>query len=533
MARKYGDEISLVPPGAPGFNGSLFAIQAASDIHEPSLEKADFYSEDGEFNTTVVSIRGITFNAPSRGCDYDRDDDGQCGYAPLAFECFLRPCFQAVDGGMIDGRYFEHVVSYDYMSVLPDTPMFQYVLQSNDGCSISRKSSDSHNTPVHASTNSSGLDKPVKDAIGFAPQDCVYTLGRETTKAFRDYMKSVINNATIKYKEYPVPKTNPPTPLSVEGDEWLKKLWDNGKVTLPDIYQFVGSLAASIGAEMRRGVVPKSKDVIGAPMTRNNSVLMGTSNLADTCLEVSGQLPVFLLWLWFAQALLFYLSISRWGWRNVNIDWKASELLLLLLGISRTIREINGDDGEGEGQQPVIKEKGKKKSTSAGHRRFASTEGLMIHAGEIHRDEAGQERDDKDQGRERTAEQEDEDNESHTEVATAHEDAGGSEIAQAELADSAIEHIGLTKQPTLAPEEVRVLFVDDGGYWKVAVCSKRQAKRWREIRNRKKGSWVSSVLNTIDTGSSRDPERKELLLTRRDEWQEPVDRQEGAGFQVV
>lgn len=331
----YGDDFALPAPGSGNFSGQLFMLSSAPGIHGDDNDTQ--WPLDGWNSTTIINTRGIALVVPTAPCPAGK----QCNLEPTGFDCALRPCIKSFSASVRNGVYAEseHGTA-NYLHAVPDALLFQSVTKQTlfngtwESCVSSKDRTPKNNITVYQPLAQSDV-QPGKDLSTdsltklYYPQECVYNVGTGAAAALFAYIGSTLDKGTIQMIT---------TPDQVDGDVWLKTLYDSGKMKFADVDRFMNGLATSIGAEMRRNTVPNTGLAVH-DANNGTAQATGDAHYSETCIIVRWRYLSFLALL-LALDLVFFGMVVYYSQRNPwwCENWKSSALPLL----AQAIHDKNG-----------------------------------------------------------------------------------------------------------------------------------------------------------------------------------------------
>lgn len=254
---------------------------------------------------------------------------------PRAFDCGLRPCVRSLSATVINGKYAEKEHSRQYLHYLDSTRQFELVLNRTringtwHTCTSSATETATHN--MQATPWELQQDAHLTDANNtgrwYEPK-CYYFVTLGVLLGFSYHLGETFDSTAVTVEPGAI----------VSGAAWAKDLWKRGNMTMDSVSKFAAGLAASMGAEMRRG---------GSPYAFTDKVIVepadlsvnGDMMLIEPCITVQWKYLSFLASLWaltalFCGAIILAQHQSRLG---AGTDWKTSIMPLLFQAVS------NGD----------------------------------------------------------------------------------------------------------------------------------------------------------------------------------------------
>lgn len=326
----YDDgSLSLPAPGSHNFSGQMVVFSSVPGVHGD--DKNTQWPLDGWSSTSIMNTRGIALAQDPSKCH----PDGQCDYAPQAFDCALRPCVKSFSAKVHNGVYAEKEHATKYLHAVPDALLFQGVAdralfnRTWKPCVSSKDRTPTNNITVYQPLTQSD-DKP-SDTISpdklprvYYPQECVYHVGTGPSSGLPYYIGSILDKGTIQLLV---------GPGQVDGDVWLKTLWNGGRMSFGDVERFMNGLATSVGAEMRRNPVPNTGLVLH-DANNGTAQAVGDAFYTETCIIVRWRYLSFLALL-LAVELVYFGLVMYYSYRNPwwCENWKSSALPLLAQAI--------------------------------------------------------------------------------------------------------------------------------------------------------------------------------------------------------
>ncbi|CEJ93566.1 hypothetical protein VHEMI09146 [[Torrubiella] hemipterigena] len=313
----YANNITLTSLGKSSFDprGTVLGFMST-----PALGEIKEPWPDGPWkSTSLVSFQGMA-GMLENGSLY-----------PRAFDCSLRPCVRSLSATVVNGKYAEKEHSRQYLHYLASTRQFELALNCTringtwHTCKSSATETATHNmqaTPWELQQDAH-LTKANNTGRWYEPK-CYYFVTLGVLLGFSRYLGSTFDSAFVTVEPGSI----------VSGAAWAKDLWKRGNMTMDSVNKFSTGLAASIGAEMRRG---------GSPYDFTNKVILepaslevsGDMVLIEPCITVQWKYLSFLAFLWaftalFCGAIILAQHQSRLG---AGTDWKTSILPLLFQAI--------------------------------------------------------------------------------------------------------------------------------------------------------------------------------------------------------
>ncbi len=336
-------------PGVPGV--VPLNLSAGSILWGPN---GNTFPDGPWKQTSLVDFQGIAGQRP------DNNAAGTFGgsslysdWAPVAFDCSLRPCVKTFAANVTNGVYAEVEVSQ---------PQYLHYMQNVKGSSDASKESylsfhrvvdrrivnGSWVACAGAKTNSSEtpLGMPQGEwsdnpAIMWYPRDCVYVIRPGAVWAISQYFQHLVKTGTLR-------TTSPGVYI---GDAWTKMLWDGGNINMSTVNRFAEGVADAVGAQIRRAAEPaetksRNKTDVRPGDDQGWTFAHGQGYQSRACIRVRWKWLSFLVVLFLAEVVFLVLLIvanQRSGWSG---DWKSSSLALLLQSWQAPAEEAGEDRTE-------------------------------------------------------------------------------------------------------------------------------------------------------------------------------------------
>lgn len=320
--------------------GPIFNMTVATgELQEPFA--------DGEWQrTSMMNIIGLGY---SNGRYTNSTSSSGSKYPLIAFECGLRPCVKSFSASVSKGVYMEEELSRQYLHQIHfngGAPFFETAVDTAviNGtfikCIPQSQMSETHTVqvlPLEAQVPYSG--KPILLADLWLPRQCKHEIELGPLNSMSQYIDSLVSFASIL--------SQPGNQRS--GPGWLLRLWNQGNITIDSVNKFMGELASSIGAELRKNGDP----VYNTALTAKEeywTVARGDAQYMEPCIRVRWPFLSFLAALLVLEIIFFTATIIIHYRHHWFLDWKSATLPLLFQNI-KGINESEKESTETENEE--------------------------------------------------------------------------------------------------------------------------------------------------------------------------------------
>ncbi|CEJ94439.1 hypothetical protein VHEMI09970 [[Torrubiella] hemipterigena] len=307
--------------------GSAIAMDSGGG---PAPWKATQMWPDGDWQRTgMFDFQGLAYVTKNVNCQGRQD----CDWKMFAFDCSLQPCAKTYSAKVSNGRYAEKELSRQYLHHVPGKEYFQLALNRTflngvwENCVA-----EDHAT----STNTVEIVLPQIQAMNPLPSvgdkypsvwqrpECTHLFGYGPWNALGEYFPKYFRAVRL---------TAQPG-FIFQGDGWVKKLWNNGQMTMDTVNNFTEGLAIAVGSEMRRNgdtcfELSSSKGCDG-PLPASLMRTQGDMHDLQPCIKVHWGFLSFLAAM-LGLELVFFVAVLAASNRNQSWqeDWKGATLPML------------------------------------------------------------------------------------------------------------------------------------------------------------------------------------------------------------
>lgn len=268
-----------------------------------------------------------------------------CSHA-LAVECKLWPTIQTIHAQIDLSEIKEEVVASGPMTLVPDPrapsnrswqdswlEVPEETIQDGKRKACTPSMTYTADTPVDISNNAfwtfyDKIDKPVPSNLTWYADECVFWIPPGAGGGLADFLDTLFDKKQLKGLYGAIATAH------LDGDVWIKNLYENGNATLHTVQARVRRLARSMNTYFRNSNSTTIKKTIYAT---------GSALKTDTCIQV--QWP----WLAFPATLVIlsvvFLALTVWTTRRTDRSssgrgaWKSSALAVLFSGLHDEIRQ--------------------------------------------------------------------------------------------------------------------------------------------------------------------------------------------------
>lgn len=282
------------------------------------------------FQTSIADFQGIATSFKDPKCD----PGPQCEVDYLGFDCALRPCVQSFSSSVVNGKYTETLLKTEYMHVSYSNTFVvaveeAFVNGTWTKCTSSNENSTTHNTPVEQPFKiypNGTRDGPETVENLWYPPECVYAIGSGDHWALRRFLNDIFSKGALSWGY---------DGHAIQGDPWLKSLFNTGAPSMDIVNRFAENLANSLGAYIRTNGISKSYELDGdkykeVPYPAALIQAAGDMKHLEACIQARWRFLSFLGVL-FVLEIVFFVAVLWVDHRSRlwQADWKAATLPMM------------------------------------------------------------------------------------------------------------------------------------------------------------------------------------------------------------
>ncbi|KAI1340046.1 hypothetical protein F5Y15DRAFT_62506 [Xylariaceae sp. FL0016] len=277
----------------------------------------------------IATFDFLTLNL-SPNCTVPIGEEEHCPKYPWAVRCSLYPCIKTFNTSIMKSVLTDTLLSYtpirksniSAIEVTTSTNLtWSHAVEKTlrqgrlTECSPSQTWTPENTIPI---TKNHTIQVIGNESVTWYPQDCVYVLEYPAALAINQYLSFIYDGAAVVSRSE---STN-----DLYRENWVKVLYNKGRVNITGADAYFGGLAATITAIMREyGESAPAADVYGTVME------------LQTCIRIQWPWITFPIIIVLATIAFLILSIRNSSWRGT---WKSSYLVPFFHG-------INGDVSAG------------------------------------------------------------------------------------------------------------------------------------------------------------------------------------------